>query len=75
MSPHANQPDAALPRVAIILPVYNESRFIGRCLSSILAQDYPLDLLDVLVLDGRSTDDTRDLVQAMAREHPQYPPR
>ncbi|MCX5685057.1 MAG: glycosyltransferase, partial [Planctomycetota bacterium] len=62
---------SGLPSVAILLPVYNESRFIEKCLSSILAQDYPRNLLDVLVLDGRSIDDTRELVQAMARKHPQ----
>jgi succinoglycan biosynthesis protein ExoA len=72
MNPPNLQRDVALlPRVAILLPVYNESRFIEKCLSTILSQDYPLDLLDVLVLDGRSTDDTRELVQAVAREHPQ----
>ena len=31
-------------------------RFIARCLESILANDYPIELLEILVVDGRSND-------------------
>ena len=44
--------------VSIILPVRNETAFIIPCLQSILAQDYPADRMEVLVIDGRSTDGT-----------------
>lgn len=57
------------PRVSIIIPCRNEEAFIGRCLSSILANDYPAELLEVLVVDGRSTDHTRAIVKAFEEEH------
>ena len=36
----------------------NEEKYIGKCLDSILKNDYPLDLLDVMIVDGMSTDKT-----------------
>ena len=56
-------------KVSIICPVYNEEKFIDRCILSILAQDYPKDSLEVLFIDGRSTDRTRELVEKYAKEH------
>ncbi|MGD1046308.1 MAG: glycosyltransferase family 2 protein [Bacteroidota bacterium] len=49
--------------VSIIIPCRNEEKFIGKCLDSIIAQDYPNDKLEVLVVDGKSGDRTRDIVE------------
>lgn len=46
--------------VSVICPVYNEARYIGAFLDSLLAQDYPHELLEILIIDGISTDRTRD---------------
>ncbi len=59
-----------LPLVTVLVPARNEERFIGSCLDSLSHATYPVDRLEVLVLDGRSEDRTRDLVEAFAREHP-----
>ena len=58
---------ARLPRVTVIMPVRDEAATIGGALRSLLAQDYPRARLELLVLDGRSTDDTRERVRAIAR--------
>jgi dolichol-phosphate mannosyltransferase len=47
-------------RVTIILPVLNEGRRIGPCLDSLSRQ--PAELVEMLVVDGGSTDDTKDIV-------------
>jgi len=47
-----------LPKVSIIIPAYNESKYISKCLESVLSIDYPSDLLQILVIDDGSTDDT-----------------
>lgn len=60
----------ALPLVSVIMPVYNEAAFIERSLGAVLAQDYPRDCLEVLVVDGGSADATRDLVRAAAAADP-----
>jgi glycosyltransferase involved in cell wall biosynthesis len=51
--------------ITVIVPARNEERFIGRCLDSILAQDEPN--LQVVVVDGSSTDGTVRLVQDYCR--------
>jgi succinoglycan biosynthesis protein ExoA len=55
-----------LPFVTVILPVRNEADFIERCLRSICDQDYPADRMELLVMDGMSTDGTREIVSRMA---------
>lgn len=53
------------PFVSVIVPCRNEAAFIGGCLDSILASDYP-GPYEVIVADGRSTDGTRELLEARA---------
>ena len=57
--------NAATPttRITIIIPARNEAKNIGSCLESILIQDYPSSLLQVLVMNDHSTDDTELVVQ------------
>ena len=45
-----------LPKVSIVVPIYQSSATLERCLRSILTQDYPAELLEVIVVDGGSTD-------------------
>lgn len=48
--------------VSIICPVFNEERFIELCINSILMQDYPVEQTELILVDGMSTDSTRDLI-------------
>ena len=61
---------AALPTISVIVPVRNEARFIADTLAQLLVQDYPADCVEILVADGRSTDETWAIVSAIAAEHP-----
>lgn len=54
--------------VSIIIPCRNEGKFIGKCLDSILEQDYLKDKIDVLVVDGMSTDKTCEIVKKYAQK-------
>jgi len=58
-----------LPKVSIVIPCRNEEKFIGKCLDSILANDYPKDRLEILVVDGMSEDGTRTTVQSYAHDY------
>ena len=51
------------PFASIILPIRNEARTIRRCLEAILAQDYPAERYEVIVVDGMSDDGTREIVR------------
>ena len=56
--------------MSIVLPIRNEEAYIRSCLERLLEQDYPVDLLEILVVDGSSTDGTREVVRSIMREHP-----
>ena len=60
----------ALPRVTVLVPCRNEARYISACLDSILASAYPADSLEVLVVDGRSTDNTKKVVAEYTARNP-----
>ncbi|MBM3255643.1 MAG: glycosyltransferase family 2 protein [Candidatus Omnitrophica bacterium] len=47
-----------LPGISFVIPTYNAGFHIERCLKSIRAQEYPKELLEILVLDGGSDDST-----------------
>jgi len=50
--------ESELPRVSILIPVWNEEKSIERTLKSILKSDYPKGKFEVLVIDDGSDDDT-----------------
>ena len=50
-------------KLSVICPIYNEEKHIAACLDSILRQDFPKEELEVLLVDGMSTDRTREIVQ------------
>lgn len=57
--------------ISIILPIRNEANFIKKSIESILSQDYPQDQIEILTVDGMSTDKTRKIVQVYQQNHPQ----
>ena len=56
---------SALPLVSVVIPARNEARFIAQCLEAVLSQDYPAELLDIVVVDDGSTDSTRAVIAAL----------
>lgn len=50
------------PFISVLVPARNEETKIGRCLASLLAQDYPN--FEIIVIDDRSTDNTAAIIQS-----------
>lgn len=62
---------STIATVAIIIPCRNEEGYIGACLRSVLDFELPPDTrLEILVLDGGSTDRTKLIVAELAAIHP-----
>src|SRR5262249_22641930 len=59
-----------VPVITVIVPVRNEARFLARTIEQLVAQDYPGDRFEVLIVDGRSDDATRAIAAEMAAVHP-----
>jgi len=55
-----------LPRISIMVPVYNEAAVIAGTLERILAASYPADRRQILVVSDASTDQTHAIVSAFA---------
>ncbi|MFY7812787.1 MAG: glycosyltransferase [Candidatus Nanopelagicaceae bacterium] len=50
-------------RVSIVVPVYNRSERLSRCLAGICKQTYPADLIEVVVVDDGSSDDVLRVIR------------
>jgi glycosyltransferase involved in cell wall biosynthesis len=57
-----------LPGVSFVIPTLDAARLLPRCLATIREQDYAEDAVEILVMDGGSTDGTRELATASGAE-------
>lgn len=55
-----------MPRVTVVVPVYNRARRIGPCLESLCRLDYPPEKIEIIVVDDASTDETPAVVRQYA---------
>lgn len=60
----------ASPFVAVVVPCRNEALHIRRLVDSLLATSHPLNRLEIVFVDGMSTDGTRAILDEAARLHP-----
>jgi glycosyltransferase involved in cell wall biosynthesis len=56
----------AIPKVSVIVPVYNKSRYLHACISSILGQS--LTPIEVIVVDDASTDGSAEIVEDFMKQ-------
>lgn len=62
--------DVRAERVSVVIPCYNEERFIGKALGN-LADQYQKDLYEIIVVDGLSEDRTRVVIEDFKRTRPE----
>lgn len=63
-------PMEASPKISIILPVYNEEGNLAPRVENLLAQDYPSDLLEIIIVESGSTDGTASRAHELAARVP-----
>jgi glycosyltransferase involved in cell wall biosynthesis len=61
---------STLPTVSVVIPAYNYEQYVGEAIDSVLAQDYPADKLEVVVVDDGSKDRTAEVVREYEQRHP-----
>lgn len=59
-------------RISVIVPARNEEDNIAACIRSILAQEYPADLMEVIVVDDHSTDATASVIKSFEGQGVRY---
>ena len=49
--------------ISVVIPAYNEEKYLGRCLAALARQTYPADLSEIIVVDNGSTDRTAEIAR------------
>ncbi len=57
------------PFVSVVMTLFNMERTIRECLESLLNVDYPKDRYEIIIVDGESTDKTREIIESYAKKH------
>jgi hyaluronan synthase len=57
-----------LPKITVVVPAYNEGRFVRDTLQSVLASDYPARKMQIIAVDDGSKDDTWEWMKLAAAE-------
>ena len=58
------------PTVTVIVPAHNEADNLPSLLKKLAVQTYPRKLVEMILVDDRSTDDTREIIRSFVAEHP-----
>ena len=59
-----------IPMVSVIIPSRDEEKYIRKCLDSVVANDYPKSRLEILLVDGLSKDNTREIIKNYQNRYP-----
>ncbi|MCM8781783.1 MAG: glycosyltransferase [Candidatus Omnitrophica bacterium] len=66
--------NVSYPFVSVIIPVYNNSEKLRKCLTALENQTYPKELFEVVVVDNCSTENIKDVVSNFSRIYLTYEP-
>lgn len=64
----SDQTKSMKPEFSIVVPAYNEEKYIGACLESLLNQDIDRNLFEIIVVDNKSTDKTSQIASKMGAQ-------
>lgn len=59
--------------LSVVIPNYNNAKFLPQCVESIVKQSYE-DIVEILIVDDCSTDNSREVIQSLAETYPVVKP-
>ena len=62
-----------LPQITVIIPVYNSAKTLGECLKSVYNSDYPNPLIEVLLVDNMSSDNSFEIFTYAQKHYEDLP--
>lgn len=57
--------------ISVVMPIYNEEKYMKNCIESLLLQDYPKNLMEWIFVDGMSSDNTVELIKKYKERYPE----
>ena len=61
---------SVFPYISILVPAHNEAKVIGKTVESLLELNYPNDRYEIIVINDNSSDNSREILEAMQRDNP-----
>ncbi len=58
-----------MSKISIIVPIYNEEKYIENCIESIMASDYNKNSMEILLIDGGSSDNTLNIIKEYQQKY------
>ena len=58
-------------KISVIIPCYNAEKYINECLDSVLLQTLPIEMLELIIIDDASTDNTALIIEQYERKYPE----
>ncbi|WP_436512547.1 glycosyltransferase family 2 protein [Clostridium thermobutyricum] len=55
--------------ISIIIPVFNEEKYIENCIKSLLEMDYDKNFIEIIFVDGNSTDRTKEIIKQFMKKN------
>ena len=56
------------PTISIIIPVYNQAKWVQRCIRSLLNQNFKRDKYEIIIIDDASTDNSLSMLKKFDNE-------
>lgn len=56
-------------KVSVICPIFNEEKYIEKCVQSVIDSDFPKDEMELLLIDGGSVDRTKEIIQNFSNKY------
>ena len=56
------------PLITVLVPTYNNDKYLGRCIRSLLSQTLDRKLFNIMVIDDSSTDSTQSILDSFEKE-------
>ncbi len=56
--------------ISIVMPLYNEEKYIERCILSLINQTYDVDKMEWILIDGGSNDKTVEIISKYTKKYP-----
>lgn len=60
------------PFVSILVPAHNEGKVIGKTVESLLLLDYPIDKMELIVINDNSSDNSKDILKSIKNRYRKY---
>ncbi|WP_195238251.1 glycosyltransferase [Romboutsia sp. 1001285H_161024_C4] len=60
------------PFVSILIPAHNEGKVIGKTVESLLLLDYPIDKMELIVINDNSSDNSKEILENIKNRYRNY---